>query len=78
MAEKKMAAKFPGTCNVCSKGIRKHEIMWWARETGCRHLDCEATSARACNCNCDGWCEDCSSLNCFATDHGRRQLAAAS
>lgn len=33
-------------------------------------------AARACRCNCDGWCEDCSSAPCMGIDHRQFRPAA--
>lgn len=36
---------------------------------------CPQTSPRPCTCQCDGWCENCDPMGCFANNHGRNRAA---
>ncbi len=39
--------RFPGTCRICGKGVRKGKHALWAKGVGVKHIECAEAEAVA-------------------------------
>jgi len=73
-----MNAKFAGRCTRCNGQFSKHAPILYSSKSGAMHAACGTAgddAPRICACRCDGWCENCDPMGCFANNHGRTRAA---